>query len=133
MKIQITAAVITGVLSFISGSPAMAANIANTTASGSISTVKSRDLIIQGEAETAPVHLHFTGAERVELGRPGELFVTRHGVRQHYRPEAYQIINGKWRPLSIRYAINGGDLVTVNFGNFDDSVPIFVRYGASTT
>jgi hypothetical protein len=132
MKIQITTAVMTGILSFISGSPAVAANVANTSASGAISTVNSRDLIIEGEAETAPVQIHFTGAERVELGRPGELFVMRHGVRQHYRPQAYQIVNGKWRPLSVGYSVNGCDTATLTFGRFDASAPIYVRYGAAT-
>ena len=87
MKIQITTAVIAGVLSLIPGSALRAAN--------------SRDLMIQGASETAPVHLHFAGAERLELGAPGELCVIRHGSRpQHYRPDAYQIVNGKEHHLT---------------------------------
>lgn len=133
MKIRIATAIVTGILSLIPASPALAANVVNTAASGPVSTVNSRDLIIQGAAETAPVQLHFAGAERIEVGRPGELLVMRHGLRQHYRPEAYQIINGKWRPLSVGYRVEGADRVIVNFGNCDNSAPIFVRYGAATT
>ena len=132
MKIQITTAVMTGILSLIPGSPVLAANIVNTSAPASVSTVNSRDLIIQGASETAPVQLHFAGAERIELAGPGELIVLRHGSRQHYRPDAYQIINGKARHLTVGYKVNGGDRVTVNFGNFDNSAPIFLRDGAST-
>jgi hypothetical protein len=132
MKIQITTAVMTGILSLIPGRPVLAANIVNTSAPASVSTVNSRDLMIQGASETNPVQLHFAGAERVELVAPGELSVLRHGSRQHYRPDAYQIINGKARHLTVSYTLNGGDRVTVNFGNFDNSAPIFLRDGAST-
>ena len=132
MNVPITTAVMAGMLSLIPGNPAFAADVAKTSAPGLISTVNSRDLIIQGASETVPVQLHFGGAERIDLGRPGELIVMRHGSRQHYRPEAYQIIDGKWRPLTVGYTINGGDRVTVNFGNFDNSAPVFLRYGAVT-
>jgi hypothetical protein len=137
MKIQTTTAVITGILSLIPGSPVCsrlsAANIVNTPAPTSVSTVNSRDLMIQGASETAPLQLHFAGAERLELSAPGELCVIRHGsLQQHYRPDAYQIINGRARHLTVSYTLNGGDRVTVNFGNFDNSAPIFLRDGAST-
>jgi hypothetical protein len=132
MNVPITTAVMAGMLALIPGNPAFAGDVAKTSAPGLISTVNSRDLIIQGASETVPVQLHFRGAERIDLGRPGELIVMRHGSRQHYRPEAYQIIDGKWRPLTVGYTINGGDRVTVNFGNFDNSAPVFLRYGAVT-
>src|ERR1700734_3191803 len=113
MNVPITTAVMAGILSLIPGSPAFAGNIVETSAPRLISTVNSRDLIIQGALETVPVQLHFGGAERIELGRPGELIVLRHGSRQHYRPDVYQIIDGKWRPLTVSYTLNGGDRVTV--------------------
>lgn len=119
MKMQIPTALITGMLSLIPGSPVLAAN--------------SRDLMIQGASENAPIQLHFAGAERLELVAPGELCVVRHGVRQqHYRPDAYQIIDGKTRHLTVSYRVDGGDRVTVSFGNFDKSAPIFLRDGAAT-
>ena len=132
MNVPITTAVMAGMLSLIPGNPSFAGDVAKTSAPGLISTVNSRDLIIQGASETVPVQLHFGGAERIDFGRPGELIVMRHGSRQHYRPEAYQIIDGKWRPLTLGYTLNGGDRVTVNFGNFDNSAPVFLRYGAVT-
>jgi hypothetical protein len=132
MNVPITTAVMAGILSLIPGSPAFAGSIIKTSAPGLVSTVNSRDVVIQGASETVPVQLHFAGAERIEFGRPGELIVMRHGSRQHYRPEAYQIIDGKWRPLAVGYTLNGGDRVIVKFGNFDNSAPIFLRYGAVT-
>jgi hypothetical protein len=133
MKLQITTAVITGILSLTPCSPVLAATIANTSTPASVSTLNSRDLMIQGASETAPLQLHFPGAERLELGAPGELCVIRHGSRQqHYRPDAYQIINGKARHLTVSYTLNGGDRVTVNFRSFDSRAPIFLRDGAST-
>jgi len=132
MKIQITTAVITGILSLLPGGPAIAANIGSVSARASVSAVNSRDLMIQGASETAPVQLHFAGAERLELVGPGELCVLRHGSRQRYRPDAYQIIDGKARHLTVGYKLDGGDRVTVNFGNFDHTAPIFLRDGAST-
>ncbi len=131
MKIQITTAVITGILSLIPGTPVLAASIVNTPAQ--VSTLNSRDLMIQGASETAPIQLHFAGAERLEVVAPGELRVTRYGIRaQLYRPDVYQIINGKARHLRVTYSFNGSDRVTVNFGSFDRSVPIFLRNGATT-
>ncbi len=132
MNVPIATAAMAGILSLIPGSPAFAGKIVKTPASGSISTVNSRDLIIQGASETGPVQLHFGGAERIELGPPGELIVMRHESRQYYRPEAYQIVDGKWRPLTLGYTLKGGDRVTVNFGNFDENSPVFLRYGAVT-
>ena len=131
MNVPITTAVMAGILSLIPGSPAFAGKIVKTPASGLISTVNSRDLIIEGASEAVPVQLHFGGAERIELGPPGELIVLRHGSRQYYRPDAYQIVDGKWRPLTVGYTING-DRVTLNFGNFDNTTPVFLRYGAVT-
>ncbi len=132
MNVPTATAVMAGILSLIPGSPAFAGKIVNTPASESISTVNSRDLIIQGASETVPVQLHFGGAELIEFGGPGELIVMSHGSRRHYRPDAYQIIDGKWRPVAIGYRLNGGDRVTVNFGKFDNSAPVFLRNGAVT-
>jgi hypothetical protein len=132
MKIQIATAVMTGILSLLPGSPALASNIVNSSTPASVSTVNSRDLVIQGVSETARVQLHFAGAERLEFAAPGELCVIRHGSRQRYRPDAYQIVNGKARHLTVSYTFNASDRVTVNFGNFDNSAPIFLRDGAST-
>jgi hypothetical protein len=132
MKIQITTAVLTGILSLIPSSPASAASIVGTPAFASVSRLNSRDLMIQGASEIAPVQLHFAGAERLQLGTPGELLVNRRGSLKHYRPDAYQMIKGKARHLTVSYTLNGGDRVTVNFGNFDRSAPIFLRDGAST-
>ncbi len=132
MNVPITTAVMAGILSLIPGSSAFAGSIVKTSTPGLVATVNSRDVIIQGASETVPVQIQFGGAERIEFGRPGELIVMRHGSSQHYRPEAYQIIDGKWRPLAVRYTLNGGDRVSVNFGNFDKSAPVFLRYGAVT-
>ena len=132
MNVPITTAVMAGLLALIPGSTAFAGNIVATSASESISTENSHDLVIQGASKTVPVQLHFGGAELIEFGRPGELIVMRHGSRQHYQPDAYQIIDGKWRPLAVRFTLNGGDQVSVNFGNLDSSAPVFLRNGAVT-
>jgi hypothetical protein len=132
MKIQITTAVLSGLLSLIPARPVLAANIVNTSAPASVSRLNSRDLMVQGASETATIQLEFTDAERLEPGALGELLVTRHGSRQHYRPDVYQIVNGKTRRLWVSYKPSGGDRVTVNFGDFDHGAPIFLRDGAST-
>ena len=134
MKNLFTTAILTGVLSLTSVHLALAARNVTTTgpAPASVTRLNSRDLMIQGASDSATVQLHFAGAERLDLGTPGELFVTSRGSRKHYRPEAYQIINGKVRSLMISYTLVGNDLVTLNFGSFDPAAPIFVRGGAST-
>jgi len=123
MKFQIATAVLTGVLSLMPASPALATTV---------SRLNSRDLMIQGASETGKVELHFAGAELIERGGPGELLVNRRGSLKHYRPDAYQIVNGKTRHLTVRFTLDGADRVTVSFGNFDNSAPIFLRDGAST-
>jgi hypothetical protein len=132
MKIQITTAILTGMLSLIPAIPAFAADMVSPSGSASVTRLNSHDLMIQGASDTASVQLHFAGAERLDAGAPGELFVTSHGSRRHYQPGVYQIVNGKTRPLTVSFTVEGSDRVTVNFGKFDDSVPIFVRGGAST-
>jgi hypothetical protein len=137
MKIQIATVLLTGILSFMPATPALAADTVTTGVSASgpatVTILNSRDLKIEGASQSATVQLRFAGAELLEFGTTsGELVVNRHGSVQHYRPEAYQIINGKERHLAVTYTRSGVDLVTVNFGNFDNSAPIFVRGGAAT-
>ena len=133
MKIQIATAVLTGILSLIPASPALAASIVSVSAGASVTMLNARDLMIKGASEAAPIQLRFAGAERLEPGTAsGELLVTRHGWREHYRPEVYQIVNGKERRLTVSYTLSGDDRVTVNFGNYDNGAPIFLRGGATT-
>jgi hypothetical protein len=133
-KIQIMTAVLTGILALTPASPVLASDNVATSAPAAASVIRlnSRDVMIEGVSETARVQLHFAGAERLDPGGPGELLVIVHGSRQHYRPEAYQIINGKMRSVALRYKLDGGDRVTLNFGDFDSSAPIYLRGGAST-
>jgi hypothetical protein len=132
MNVPITTAVMAGILSLVSGSPAFAGSIVKTSEPELVSRANSPDLVIQGASKNVPVQLHFGGAERIDFGKPGELIVIRHGLRQHYRPDVYQVIDGKWRPVAVSYRLSGGDLVTVNFGSLDNSAPVFLRNGAVT-
>src|SRR5579863_296693 len=124
MKNVIAAAVLSGILLLIPASPVLAASIVNNSVSASVTPLNSRDLMIETVSGAATVQLHFAGAEHIDFGLPGELLIMRHGLREHYRPEAYQMINGKMRPVSISYRHIGSDRVTVNFVKFDPSAPI---------
>jgi hypothetical protein len=131
MKLQITTAVLSGLLSLTSAGPALAANTVGTPVPASVSMLNSRDLVVNGASESATLQLEFAGAEHLERGALGELLVTRHGSHQHYRPDVYQVVNGRMRHLWVSYKVSG-DRAIVNFGNFDHGAPIFLRDGAST-
>ena len=132
MKSVITAAVLTGILLLIPASPVLAASIINNSASASVSALNARDLVIQSVAAGASFQLHFSGAEHIDFGSPGELLIMRHGLREHYRPEAYQMIEGKMHRVVVSYSRVGSDRVNVNFIKYDPSAPIILRGGGAT-
>ena len=102
-------------------------------ASDAVTMLNSRDMMIQPASDTATVQLHFAGADRIDFGVAGELYVIRtNGARVRYRPDVYQMVHGKMRMVAVNYTLVGHDRVTMNFGKFDRSLPVILRRGAST-
>ena len=130
-----TSAVATGLLAVAMGSTAMAAEASATiTARAAVTMLNARDMVFQPGSETAHVQVHFADADRIQPGGPGELFITRaNGNRVAYRPEAYQMINGKMKPVTVSFTKEGRGRVRLNFGKFDQNAPLILRRAASPT
>ena len=127
------AALIVGA-AFAAAIPASAADIVATAAPQTVVTMlNDRDLMIQTADASAAVQLHFAGTDRIEFGDAGELLVMKSsGGRARYRPDVYQMIDGKFKRVIVSYKLDGGNRVTMRFGKFDSSAPVYVRRGAAT-
>src|SRR5579862_1123173 len=62
---------------------------------------KQKDLIVQPGTDPQSVQLRFEGANRVEAGAGGSVNIVKaDGSTWHYKPNVYQVINGKNRNVS---------------------------------
>jgi hypothetical protein len=87
----------------------------------------NRDLVIQPGTDPSSVQLHFAGAQRVTYSRTGVLeIVNTDGHAWHYRPEVYQIVNGKRKLVSVAFGFVGRDRVTLRLTRYDPSEPLIV-------
>ena len=126
---------LTGLLAVAMEGTAMAAEAGTTiTTQAGVTMLNARDMVFQPGSETARVQIHFADADRIQFGGPGELFVTRaNGNRVAYRPDAYQMINDKMKPVTVSFTKEGRGRVRLNFGKFDQNAPLILRRAASTT
>jgi len=122
------------VFALVTVSLASAAVVVTTAdANTKITRLNERDVMVQCAAETATIQVHFAGAERIDHGSLGELLIYKAGGgRAHYRPDVYQLIDGKVKPVRISYKLNGADRATINFGKFNKDAPLILRMGAGT-
>jgi hypothetical protein len=74
------------------------------------------------------VELHFAGAERVSQNGKGGLDVFKaDGSVWHYRPNVYQVVNGKRRSVLPNYHIVDRDRVELQMKNADPSAAVVVN------
>jgi hypothetical protein len=120
-------AVAAGMMTLAAGTYPLCAEMAP--ASGSVVQTNSTDLMVMpGTADN--LRLHFSGADLLHHEFPGGLTVYQtNGETKHYRPDAYQVINGKHKAVDISFHIEGRDQVTVKFGKMDKSAPVFLKRG----
>ena len=86
-----------------------------------------RSLIIEPGSDPSSVQLHFAGADRVTLSLSGSLeVVNSDGHIWHYRPDVYQIVNGKQKTVSVTFGVLGKDRVALHVSKFDPSAPLIV-------
>lgn len=128
-KTSIVAAVVAGIMTLGTGSYAFAAGASS--ASASVVKTNESDLMVMPDAGTDSVRLHFAGAERLHTDIHGGLTIFRGnaGLR-YYRPDAYQVINGKMKSVEVRFRIEGRDKATIEFGKIDPGAPVILRWGA---
>lgn len=87
----------------------------------------NRDLVIQPGTDPSSVQLHFAGAQRVTYSGTGMLeIVNADGHAWRYRPEVYQIVNGKRKLITVGFSFVGRDRVTLRLTRYDQSEPLIV-------
>lgn len=127
-------AIAAAVFTFAAVSFAGAADVVATTDGNTkVTMLNARDMMVQATSAPASVDLHFAGAERIDFGSAGELTIIKNNGRLvRYRPDAYQMIGGKLKPVGLTYKMNGKDRVTMKFGKFDKESPLIIHHGAAT-
>jgi hypothetical protein len=80
-------------------------------------------------ADPARIRLAYRGAERLALGRAGELRIqTALGVLRDSRPASYQLVGGKRVAVASRYTLDG-NAYGFALGAYDPSRPLVVDPG----
>jgi hypothetical protein len=128
-KNSIVAAVAIGIMTLATGTYALASEL-NPTPRSVVTTNGSDITVIPGTGSDT-LRVHFSGAEIVTQESPGGLMIVKaKGQLMHYRPEAYQVINGEIKPVEVNFHIEGKDQVVVQFGEIDKNAPIILKRGA---
>jgi hypothetical protein len=136
---SIAAAVLMGIMTLATGTYALAADMDTagsvrrevSVMSGSAVTTHGSDLTVMPGADSAALQLHFSGSERIERNFPGGLTIFKaHNLRMNYKPNAYQVINGKIKTVELQFRIDDMDHATIEFGKMDKSAPVIVKWGA---
>lgn len=127
-RTSILAAVAAGVITLATGAHAFAAEM-NLTPGSVVSKSGSDVTVMHGASDT--LRLHFAGAEIVTHEPDGGLMIVKaRGQLMHYRPEAYQLIDGEMKPVEVHFRIEGKDRATVQFGKVDNNAPVILKGGA---
>lgn len=123
-KTFVAAAVAAGLMMLATGTSALAAE--------SMMKTDKSDFVVMPGTGSDTLRLHFSGAERLHRDFPGGGLIVFQagGGRMHYRPDAYQLINGKLKAVAVDFLIDGKDEATVQFGKIDKSAPVFLKRGA---
>jgi hypothetical protein len=99
-------------------------NIVMTTRVGQPSV---QDMVIEPGADPSELQLHFAGAERVTRNASGNLdIVKKDGSMWHYKPEVYQVVNGKRKPVVAGFRILDKDRVSLRVDHADPSAAIVI-------
>jgi hypothetical protein len=87
----------------------------------------NRDLVIEPGTDPSSVQLHFANAQRVTFLGTGSLeIVNIDGHAWRYRPEVYQIVNGKRKLVPVGFSFTGRDRVSLRLSKYDPSAPLIV-------
>jgi hypothetical protein len=128
-KNSIVATVAIGMMTLATGSYALGA--ARNTTPSAIVTANGSDVTLMPGSGSETLRLHFSGAQIITHESPGGLMIVKSGGRMlHYRPEAYQLINGEIKTVELQFRIEGMDQVVVQFGKMDNNAPVILKQGA---
>jgi hypothetical protein len=125
----IAAAAAAGIITLATGTYALAAP--SNPAPSSVVTTNGTDIKVMPGTGSDTLRVHFSGAEIITHESSGGLMIVKaRGQLLHYRPEAYQLINGEIKPVEVHFRIEGTDQAIVEFGKSDKSAPVFLKRGA---
>ena len=127
-RTSIAAFVVVGIITLVPGTFASAAEM-NPTRGSAVNT-SSPDVTVMPGTGAGALHLHFSGAERLSSDMRGGLIVYKATGRMHYRPEAYQVINGKRKYVEVSFHVDTRDQATVRFDKIDENTPVILDRGA---
>ena len=128
-KNSIVTVVAIGMMTLATGTYALGA--AGTKAPSAFVTANGSDVTLMPGAGSDTLRLHFSGAEIITHESHGGLMIVKaRGQLMHYRPEAYQVINGETKPVEVNFKIEGRDQVVVEFGKIDKNAPVILKQGA---
>lgn len=78
------------------------------------------DFVVAPGADPGRIKLNFTGARKLRLDEGGDLIVeTDVGELRQHRPVVYQEVDGRRREVAGSYAIEGGNEVAFEIGEYD--------------
>jgi hypothetical protein len=92
-----------------------------------------RNLVMEPGSDPNSIQLHFNGAQRVSIGPVSSLeIVSADGTSWHYRPELYQVVNGKRHNVAVSFHIVDMSHVTLRVKKFDATAPLILGPVATT-
>ncbi len=128
-KNSIAAVVAIGIMTLGTGTYAFGA--ARHTTPSAVVASNGADVTLAPGTGSDTLRLHFSGAQIITHESSGGLTILKaRGQLLHYRPEAYQLINGEIKPIEATFRIEGTDQVVVEFGKIDKNAPVILKHGA---
>jgi hypothetical protein len=111
-----------GIMTLVTGTNALAAQR---------NAAPASDVTWMPRTGSDTLRLHFAGAEIITHESTGGLMIVKaKGQLLHYRPDAYQLIDGEIKPVEVHFRIDGIDQVVVEFGNLDKNAPVILKQGS---
>src|SRR5580692_9891905 len=97
-KLSIVATAALGMITLAAGTYALGAD--RTTTPSAVVKANSSDVTVMPGSDT--LRLHFSGAQIITRESHGGLMIVKaRGQLLHYRPEAYQLIDGEMKPVAV--------------------------------
>lgn len=85
------------------------------------------DFVVAPGADPGAISLEFSGAEKMQLDRGGNLVFSLSGdTIQHRKPLIYQTVGGTRREISGRYVLAGAHRVRFEIAEYDRQLPLIV-------
>lgn len=86
-----------------------------------------KEVVLEAGTDPSTLELRFPGAQKVTFENVGTLLVINHdGSLWRYKPEVYQVVNGKRKPVLFGFHFVGNDRVSLKVQKLNPSAPLVV-------